>query len=404
MPIPGVTARPLARTYDAVVIGAGIQGLATAYELAKRGVRRVAVLDSSWPGGGASGRNGELIRSAFSSAEWITLFDASLKRWHQLSRELDFNVLFNPSGYLVLASTEEQYARCRADVEVQARFGLRTELLDQQAVLDRVPALNSDAVVGAVLQPAAGFAHHDAAVWGYARAAARLGVEVHAGIEVLGVTVRGGRVAGVTTSTHDVSAPVVVNAAGAAAGRLAGTAGVELPLDMARLEMLVTESVAPFLRPAVAALAALGYCHQTSRGEFVGGTELAVPDHTPSLNGTYRLLRDMAQKFVWLFPQLSAARVLRHWAGLITQTADLSPIVGTAPGIDGFYLSCGWVYGFVGAPAAAAHLADTVCDGRLHPTIAPFDALRFAEGRPIREGSLVVPAQSEGPGPREVAS
>jgi heterotetrameric sarcosine oxidase beta subunit len=391
--IPGVSTRPLGRTYDAVVIGAGIQGLATAYELAKRGMRNVAVLDSSWPGGGASGRNGELIRSAFSSPEWITLFDASLKRWHQLSRELDFNVLFNPSGYLVLASTDEQYARCRADVEAQARFGLRTELLDQQAVLDRVPALNPDAVVGAVLQPAAGFAHHDAAVWGYARAAARLGVEVHPGVEVLGVTLRAGRAVGVMTSAHSISAPVVVNAAGSAARRLAGTAGVALPLDVARLEMLVTESLAPFLRPAVASLAALGYCHQTSRGEFVGGTELAVPDHTPSLNATYRLLRDMAKKFVWLFPQLRAVRVLRHWAGLVSQTPDLSPIVGTAPGVEGLYLSCGWVYGFVGAPAAAAHLADTVCDGRVHPTIAPFDAERFAEERLIREGSLVVPGE-----------
>lgn len=394
MAIPGIATGELKRSYDVVVIGAGVQGLATAYELAKRGVGRVAVVDSSWPGGGASGRNGELIRSAFTSSEWIQLFDASLSRWQDLSRELDFNVLFSKAGYVVLASTAEQYERCQADVQTQRRFGLATEVLQPDAVLDRVPALNPEAVTGAMYQADAGFAHHDATVWGYARAAARLGVEIHAGQQVLGVTVSHGRVSGVSLVGGAVSAPSVVIAAGAAAPAMAETAGLVLPLDVARLEMLVTESLAPFLRPALASIEALGYCHQTSRGEFVGGTELPTADLTPSLNGTYPVLRDMAQKFVWLFPALRSARVLRHWAGLVSQTADLSPILGPA-GDDGLYLSCGWVYGFMGAPAAADFLAESMTTGVVHPTIAPFGLERFARGELIREGSLVVPTHAE---------
>ena len=103
--VPGASSGPLRASYDVVVIGAGVQGLALAYELGRRGIGRVAVLDAAYPGAGASGRNGELIRSAFASREWITLFDESLRRWHTLSAELDFNALFTPAGYMVLAST-----------------------------------------------------------------------------------------------------------------------------------------------------------------------------------------------------------------------------------------------------------------------------------------------------------
>src|SRR4051794_38568278 len=98
MAIPGAAQGPLRATYDVVVIGAGIQGLALAYELAKRGADDVAVLDAGYPGCGSSGRNGEMIRSAFSSSEWTRFFDVSLKKWHGLSDELDFNVLFTPAG------------------------------------------------------------------------------------------------------------------------------------------------------------------------------------------------------------------------------------------------------------------------------------------------------------------
>jgi sarcosine oxidase subunit beta len=109
-----------------VVIGAGIQGLALAYELAKLGAGRIAVIERGYPGCGASGRNGEMIRSAFASPEWIGLFDESLRRWQTLSAELEFNVLFTPAGYLMLASTPEAAQAQRGYVDRQREHGLRT--------------------------------------------------------------------------------------------------------------------------------------------------------------------------------------------------------------------------------------------------------------------------------------
>ncbi len=80
--------------YDVVIIGGGVQGLSLAYNLARCGLHSVAVLEKSYIGSGASSRNGEMIRSAFASREWIRLFDHSIQIWETLSDELDFNVMF----------------------------------------------------------------------------------------------------------------------------------------------------------------------------------------------------------------------------------------------------------------------------------------------------------------------
>ncbi len=390
--LPGVSSELPARSYDVVIVGGGVQGLALAYELCRRGVTSVAVLDRSWPGSGASGRNGEMIRSAFASTEWSRLFHHSLARWARLSAELDFNVLFSPTGYLILASTEDEVRRCAQDAATHARLGIDTEVLDARAARRLLPAANPDLVFGGLLQPRAGFAHHDAVVWAYLRAAARLGAHVFPGVEVHAVSTAAGRVTGVRTSRGPISAGAVVNAAGAAAGQLNQTAGVRLPLVQARLEMIVTEALKPFLRHAVASPHLLGYCHQTGRGEFVGGTELPRTDETGSLNATYELLRDMARKWVRLFPALAGVRLLRHWAGTVSEAPDLAPVIGTAPGISRFYLTIGWVYGFMAAPASADLLAEQIVTGHVSPLIEPFSAQRLLDGRLISESSLVVAA------------
>jgi sarcosine oxidase subunit beta len=392
MPIPGVSTRPLRDRYDVVIVGGGIQGIALGYELAGLGVRDVAVLDASWPGSGASGRNGEMIRSAFASVEWCRLFDHCLEKWHGLSAELDFNTLFTSAGYAVLASTEDEAQALRDQQPRHRELGLRSEWLDEAAARDLVPAAAPELMIGALWQERGGFAHHDAVLWGYARAAARAGVEIHAFSRVDDVLVRAGRVEGVRVGGRTVATPVVVDAAGAFAGEVAAMAGVSLPTQRLLLEILVTESVQPFVRPAVASLTLMGYCHQTSRGEFVGGTEWKAENPADENAVTLEGLRDMASKWVRLFPQLAGVRVVRHWSGLVDHSPDLGPVLGPAPEVDGFVLDCGWIYGFMGAPGASELLARAIVDGRMDPIIEPFGVRRLHEGRLIHEGALAVPA------------
>lgn len=390
MSVPGVATGPLRPAYDVVIVGGGIQGLALGYELTRRGVRDVCVLEASYPGAGASGRNGELIRSAFASTEWVTLFDLSLRKWHALSSELGASTLFTRAGYLVLASTADQVETCRRSAQRHRALGIRTELLDAEAVCDVIPALDPALARGGLYQADGGFAHHDASVWAYVRAGARAGVEVHAGTTVTGIDLEGFRIAGVETNRGRISTRVVVDAAGGRARDVAALAGLAIPTGTQRWEALVTESVRPFLRPGVALVALLGYCHQTTRGEFVGGAEIRGAIPLPGMRTTLEGLRDTAQKFVRAFPLLGGVRVLRQWAGLVDVSPDFAPILGAAPGVDGLWLDCGWSYGFMAAPGAAVLLAEGIAERRTPGALAPFAVERFAEGRLIEEDTLVV--------------
>lgn len=397
MALPGVSGDPLRSGYDTVIIGAGVQGLAIAYELALRGHTNVLVLDRSWPGGGASGRNGELIRSAFGSVEWSRFFELSRQKWLTLSRDLDMNVLFNRTGYAVLTSTEEQWAQAQRDHRFQGSLGIKTELLDEHEARKLLPAANPEYVRGAILQQDAGFAHHDSVVAGYLVNASRLGVQVSVGHEVVGIERTGGAVTGVRLGCGTrVAAGVVVNAAGGQATEVNEMVELEFPLVAARLEMIVTQPVKPFLKPGVATLELLGYCHQTGRGEFVGGTELPRVDATDSLNGSWSVLRDIATKFIRLFPDLAGVRLLRHWAGTVSQTPDLAQVMGPVEEVPGYILSVGWVYGFMGAPAAGELIAEYIVSGRVDDRMAPFSIERTRTGEWIAEGSLVVDMDVEG--------
>ncbi len=378
------------KNYDIVIIGGGAQGLSLAYNLAKQGLTDVAVLDRSYPGSGASGRNGEMIRSAFASTEWIRFFDAGLRIWETLSRELRFNLMFNRRGYLILATTPEELTVCRSGLELQKSFGLKTFSLDEHEIRKLVPALNPDMIRGGIMQPDAGFARHDALVWAYGQAAGRLGVDIFSYTTVTGIQIKNEEVKSITTTKDVIETPVVVNAAGGQSGEIAEMAGVKLPSDTYCLEMMVTEPLKPFLNPALASLNIMGYMHQSTRGEFCGGADLEKFEPTTSLKSTWLLTRDMARKFVRLFPGLAGVRLMRQWGGLVDMTEDIAPVLGPVPGIKGFILDCGWVYGFMGAPAAGKFLADYMLSGEMPDEIAPFGLERFKTGKLVHDQSLLL--------------
>ena len=259
-----------------------------------------------------------------------------------------------------------------------------------------MPALNPGAAAGGILQPAGGFARHDAVVWAYELACRRTGVQVAPYTEVKNVVVTDNTVTGVETTAGSICAGVVVNAAGGHAREIAAMAGVELPTDVYRLEMLATEPLKPFLPGAVSSPQTLSYMHQTTRGEFVGGAEAADLKPAKSLRSTVTAVRDMAAKFVHLFPGLAGVKLMRQWAGIVDMAPDASPLLGPVPGLNGFVLDCGWVYGFVGAPAAGRYLADYIIDAEMPQEIEPFYYRRFQDGRAIQDGSLAVPTQDHG--------
>jgi heterotetrameric sarcosine oxidase beta subunit len=376
--------------YDVVIIGGGIQGLSLAYYLARDGSRRVVVFEKNYLGSGASGRNGEMIRSAFGSREWIGLWDKSLQLWENLAAELGFNVMFTRHGYLVLATNPEEFEGCRRNKETQQEFGLATSVMDAEDVTKLIPAINPDVVAGGLLQTNAGFARHDAAIWGYAQAAQRLKVDIFPFTEVTDIVVKSGRVQAVKTSRGDVETRTVVNAAGAQDQRISQMVGLELPTVAHRVELMVTEPLKPFLPKAVSAPGLLCYMHQSARGEFIGGAERDDFVPSTSMKNSLGTTCAIAKKYVRLFPRLAGARMMRQWTGLISQTPDHAPIIGPVPEIEGFLLSVAWSgYGFMGGPGGGKALAEYIISGQAPSEIRPFNAQRFKTGELVIEPAII---------------
>jgi sarcosine oxidase subunit beta len=378
------------KNYDVVIIGGGIQGLALAYYLARDAAMRVALFEKNYLGSGASGRNGEMIRSAFGSRQWIALWDKSLKLWEDLAAELDFNVMFTRHGYLILATNDGEFENLKQNWQTQQEFGLATEILNADEVLRLIPDINPAMVAGGLLQTNAGFARHDAAIWAYARAARRLKADIFPFTEVTGIGVEADRVRAVTTSRGEVETPMVINAAGAHDRRIAQMAGLELPTEARRVEVMVTEPLKPFLPKALSAPGLTAYMHQSARGEFIGGASEEVYVPSTSMKNSLSTTLAIARTYVRLFPRLAGVRMMRQWTGLTSQTPDHAPIIGPVPGIQGYLLNVAWAgYGFMAGPGGGKALSEYMINGQTPPEMRPFKLERFETGELVHEPAII---------------
>jgi sarcosine oxidase subunit beta len=380
----------LNRAYDVVVIGGGVHGLATAYYLAARhGITNVAVVDKGYIGGGGSGRNTAILRSNYLTPEGVAFYDRSLQLYQGLSSELNFNVMFSQRGHLTLAHNDSSLRTMRWRAEVNKIQGVDSRVITPEEIKRLVPPMEcSDRsrypILGALYHPPGGIIRHDAVVWGYARAADALGVQIHQDTEVTGVDVTGGRVHGVQTSRGPIAAPVVVNATAGWASLIAAMAGVALPIITHPLQAAVTEPVKFFLDTVVVSGTLHVYVSQTDRGELVFGASVD-PFASYSMRASLEFLEEVAGHVLQLMPSLATLRVLRQWAGLCDMTPDYSPIISTTP-VEGFLVDVGWgTYGFKAGPAAGEAVAELVATNRVPHLIAGFDLARFGDGRLVGE-------------------
>jgi sarcosine oxidase subunit beta len=241
-------------------------------------------------------------------------------------------------------------------------------------------------VIGGSYHPAGASVRHDAVVWAYASRAQALGVHVHQGCVVTGLTVRGDRIAGVETSNGAISCSRVVSAAGGYVSLIAAMVGLELPIQTHPLQAFVTEPYTPILNRLVASADMLVYFLQTARGEVLVGAEIERYA-TYSTRSTFSFLAEAAARCIQLVPAMRSMRILRQWTGLCDMTPDYSPLLGRTP-VEGFFLSSGWgTWGFKAVPAGGMYLAECVATGRVPPLIQPFALDRFEHDRLIPDRS-----------------
>ncbi len=377
------------KAYDAIVIGGGGHGLATAYYLAKEyGIRNVALLEKSWIGGGNTGRNTTVIRSNYFFPESTQFYDFALTKYEGLSRELNYNIMFSRRGMWSLAHDRHGLEMLRRSANAMLRNGADVEWVEGDEVLRRIPGLRPRRfpILAGLLQARGGTARHDAVAWAYARAADALGVDIIQNCDVRGFDIRGGRIRGVKTSRGDIASDRVGMAVAGHSSSMAKLAGFRLPIVSYALQAFVSEPMKPVLDTVVLSPATGVYVSQSDKGELVlGGALDLFPSYAQ--RGSLPALEQAAGGLIEMFPQFSRVRLLRQWAGIVDVVHDSTPILGESP-VDGLYLNCGWgTGGFKAIPGGGWCLAHNMATGAPHPLATAFSLDRFRTGALIDEAS-----------------
>jgi methylglutamate dehydrogenase subunit A len=375
--------------YDVVIVGGGGHGLATAYYLAAiHGVRRIAVLEKSWIGGGNAGRNTTIIRSNYLLAGNIPFYEFSMRLWEGLEQELNYNVMVSQRGVLNLFHSDAQRDAFVRRGNAMRMHGVDAELLDVAGVRRSLPFLDFEnarfPIRGGLLQRRGGTARHDAVVWAYARAASGLGVDIVQNCEVIGFIREAGRISGVETTRGPIRAEKIGLAVAGNTSILARMLDLRLPIESHVLQAFVSEALKPFIPCVVTFGAGHFYISQSDKGGLVFGGD---PEgyNSYAQHGDLPMVESVCESGMALMPTLGRLRMLRSWSGVVDMSMDGSPVIDRTSHA-GLYLNAGWCYGgFKATPAAGWCFAHLIARDEQHEVAAEYRLDRFATGRVVDE-------------------
>lgn len=381
-------------TADVVIVGGGVVGASAAYHLAAAGAGRVVVVErADHLAAGSTGACAGGFRYQFSSEVNVRLSQASVPMITRFTEEHGLPLDVAEDGYLFLVRDEDLWRGFVAANELHRSLGIEVETLTPDEAVALVPGISIERLVGATFGVRDGIADPSGLTQGYATLARAAGASIELGIEVAEVVVEDGRVAGVATSVGRWESPVVVNAAGPWAGALASTAGVELPIEPIPRHVLVTGAFegVPERRTLVIDAVTSFYFHREGVGVLMG---MGSPDERPSFDtmpDEAFVAETLLPTALRVFPPLETATIEHSWVGLYEMTPDRHPIIGRAPGVEGFYLANGFSgHGFQHAPVVGKLLAELIVDGEARTVdISSLGLERFATGDLARERHVV---------------
>jgi len=283
----------------------------------------------------------------------------------------------------MLAGTDQELQEFQRNVTLQRQLGVEAYLLTPDEAKKLVPQLNVEDTPGASYCPTDGYADPYSLVQGFLSASKRLGVKVYEDIEVTGITASKGKIRGVNTTDGKISAPIVVNAAGAYASQVGKMIGVNLPVHPTRRHLFVTAPVEAFRKdcPMVVDFHT-GFWFRREGQALIFG--MRNPDEPEGLDISvdWSWLRAMAPTASHRLPLLDSLGISRAQAGLHPDTSDNNAIMGKVPDLDGLVCACGFGgHGFMHAPAAGKTVAELILEGQASSVdIAALALTRFAAG------------------------
>ncbi len=351
------------KSWDAIIIGGGIIGLATGYYLTKKG-KRVIVLEKDEIGAGSTGRCIGGIRQQFSTPCSIKLAMKSVELFARMDQEFGFSVEFEKSGYLFLAFTEEQKKKFLKAIEIQRKQGLEVYFIDAKEVKKLVPGIDAEGLIGGAYSPQDGQAYPFAVIRGFAMGISRTG-EVRRRARVVDIMVENASVKGVVLEGGEkLFSDVVINAAGPWGKEVGKMAGLDLPLYPERHEAFITRRWKMESIPMIVDYRKDGgYFQQRINGQIIGCYTPVPNVPGKRTDSTFEFLKEMSYRMARVIPELADAQVLRQWAGSYTMTPDGNPIVDESE-IEGFYIAGGMSgHGFMFGPAVGWALSNKIVDG-----------------------------------------
>ncbi len=382
----------MSRTFDAVVIGGGIMGCATAFELSRRGVG-VAVLEKGALASGSTGRSSAIVRQHYSNETTARMALYALGVFQEFEERVGGGSGFVPSGFVVLVPEADREG-LEANVALQKGVGIDTRVLSREELREVLPDAASADLVAAAYEPASGYADPHRTTTSFVDGAKRLGAELFVDHEVTGIRFSGGRVLGVDTVRERFDAPLVVNCAGPWGGRVASLADLSVPVAPCRAQVavfgrpeghrgphpVVLDFVhASYFRPETGDLMLVGLIDPKEGDDVVDPDD--YPDHS---DATFDL--DVGQRWMARCPPMEAASARRGYSGLYAVTPDWHPVIDEVPEGSGHFLCTGFSgHGFKLGPAVgrlAAELVTRESDPLFDAHM--FRLSRFAAGDPVR--------------------
>lgn len=419
---------------DVVVVGGGISGCATAYYLAKRGVK-VALVEKGEIASEGSGTTFGILRDIGRDPLETPLANASLQIWENLSAELNCDIGYIQGGGIYVAETEEELERFEGYARTAHESGVGCRIINVDEVRKFVPPLEAP-LAGGLYSEMSAHAEPVATVNCFANAARGLGAQIYTRTLCWGIQVKRGRVSGVATNRGEIKTNTVVNAAGVYANRVAKMVGFHIPLKVVALTVAETEPVPPQFRTWIRG-SRCGATRQTIRGTiyFLRGLNIPIEYYIgfdafqdlgiwlPRLRAFRELtnlrfdLSYLQREFRRLFsisrkarrtaafpifvpkpnakfvetdtqnlyktmPSLRGTKVARMWAGLVDFTPDMIPVMGELDNPKGFIIAAGFSgHGFTLGPITGIIISELVVDGKTSLSIEGFRPSRFAEGK-----------------------
>ena len=377
----------MTETAEVIIVGAGIHGASLAFHLAERGVK-ATVLEKATVAAGATGRSSGMVRMHYDVEADARLAWRSWAYFNDWAERVGGDSGFNDVGFLQMVPPEEM-AALQANVGMQQRIGIVTGIVDAAEVRRLLPGIDIGDDQVAAFEPHSGFADPTSSTTSLMGSAVDRGARLVQRCAVTAVRVEGDRVVGVTTTRGEFDAPIVVNAAGAWAGRVAEMAGLDVPIGVWRHDVAYVQRP-PDVGRHIGFIDFANLFYSRPEGEFLtlvaleDGNPMDGDPDAPVDNAAPGFIERAAERIVRRLPPFARAGLHSAHSGQDGITPDQHPVIGPA-GPEGFWLDCGYSgTGFKIAPAVGASLAQLIVEGpAANDDLAIYRHARFAEGKPI---------------------